>query len=94
MGSTRSPPACCSSQAQEQRSAPLRDLSGLKRRPPALTVEPVNAEPFIEVVEKRVGRVRVESTPSGAEAIVDGRSYGKTPDHDSGPRDRRSQRSS
>ncbi len=46
---------------------------------PALTVEPVNTEPFIEVVEKRVGRVRVESTPSGAEAIVDGKSYGKTP---------------
>ena len=52
---------------------------GPEEKPPALTVEPVNPEPFIEVVEKRVGRVRVESTPSGAEAIVDGKSYGKTP---------------
>jgi len=52
--------------------------SGTEKRP-ALIVEPVNAEPFIEVVEKRVGRVRVESTPSGAEASIDGRSYGKTP---------------
>jgi len=47
--------------------------------PPPLTVEPVEVEPFIEVVEKRVGRLQVESTPSGAEALVDGRSYGKTP---------------
>ena len=52
---------------------------GPEEKPPALTVEPVNADPFIEVVDKRVGRVRVESTPTGAEAIVDGRSYGKTP---------------
>ena len=47
--------------------------------PPALTVEPVEIEPFIQVVEKRVGRLLVESTPSGAEAVVDGRSYGRTP---------------
>ncbi len=48
-------------------------------KPPALTVEPVEIEPFIEVVVKRVGRLQVESTPSGAEAVIDGRSYGKTP---------------
>jgi hypothetical protein len=47
---------------------------------PKLTVEPiVEAQPFSEVVKKRVGALRVESTPAGAEAIVDGRSYGKTP---------------
>jgi hypothetical protein len=48
-------------------------------KPPALTVEPVEIEPFIEIVEKRLGSLRVDSTPSGAEAVVDGRSYGKTP---------------
>ena len=52
---------------------------GPEEKAPALTVEPVNTEPFIEVVDKRVGRLRVESTPSGAEAIVDGKAYGKTP---------------
>jgi CheY-like chemotaxis protein len=52
---------------------------GPEEKPPALTVEPVNTEPFIEVVDKRLGRLRVESTPAGAEAIVNGRSYGKTP---------------
>jgi hypothetical protein len=47
---------------------------------PALTVEPVKIdEPFVEVIERRVGRLKLESTPSGAEAIVDGKSYGKTP---------------
>ena len=46
---------------------------------PALIVQPVEPEPFIEVVEQRVGSLKVESTPDGAEAIVDGRSYGKTP---------------
>jgi hypothetical protein len=46
---------------------------------PVLTVQPVEVEQFIEVVEKRVGRLKVESTPPGAEAIVDGRSYGPTP---------------
>ena len=46
---------------------------------PALIVQPVNPDPFIEVVEQRVGALKVESTPDGAEAIVDGRRYGKTP---------------
>jgi PEGA domain len=46
---------------------------------PALIVQPVNPEPFIEVVEQRVGSLKVESTPDGAEASVDGRRYGKTP---------------
>ena len=46
---------------------------------PALIVQPVNPDPFIEVVEQRVGSLKVESTPEGAEAIVDGHSYGKTP---------------
>ena len=46
---------------------------------PELVVERVNPDPFIEVVEQRVGSLKVESTPEGAEAIVDGRSYGKTP---------------
>jgi hypothetical protein len=44
-----------------------------------LIVQPVDPDPFIEVVEQRVGSLKVESTPDGAEAIVDGRSYGKTP---------------
>ena len=35
--------------------------------------------PFIEVVEKRVGQLKIDSTPAGAEAIVDGKSYGRTP---------------
>jgi hypothetical protein len=52
---------------------------GPAAKPPALTVEPVEIEPFIEVVEKRLGSLQVESTPSGAEAAVDGKSYGKTP---------------
>ena len=34
--------------------------------------------PFIEVVEKRVG-AQDRSTPPGAEAILDGKSYGRTP---------------
>jgi hypothetical protein len=46
---------------------------------PALIVQPVNPEPFIEVVEQRVGSLKIESTPEGAEAVVDGRSYGSTP---------------
>ena len=46
---------------------------------PALIVQPVNPDPFIEVVEQRVGSLKVESTPAGAEAIVDGKSFGKTP---------------
>jgi hypothetical protein len=46
---------------------------------PALIVQPVNQQPFIEVVEQRVGSLKVESTPDGAEATVDGRRYGKTP---------------
>ena len=39
---------------------------------PALIVQPVNPDPFIEVVEQRVGSLKIESTPDGAEAIVDG----------------------
>jgi hypothetical protein len=54
-------------------------LVGPSPEPPALTVAPLEAEPFIEVVEKRVGRLQIETTPAGAEAIVDGRRYGKTP---------------
>ena len=46
---------------------------------PKLVVEAVNPDPFIEVVEQRVGSLKIESTPEGAEAIIDGRSYGKTP---------------
>ncbi|RPI53947.1 MAG: PEGA domain-containing protein [Acidobacteria bacterium] len=47
---------------------------------PALTVVPVKEEaPFIEMIEKRVGKLQLDSTPSGAEAILDGKSYGRTP---------------
>jgi hypothetical protein len=47
---------------------------------PGLVVTPLKEDlPFIEVVERRVGKLRVDSTPSGAEAILDGKSYGKTP---------------
>jgi len=42
-------------------------------------VKRVNPDPFIEVVEQRVGSLKIESTPEGAEAIVDGKRYGKTP---------------
>jgi hypothetical protein len=42
-------------------------------------VKRVNPDPFIEVVEQRVGSLKIESTPEGAEAIVDGKKYGKTP---------------
>lgn len=56
---------------------------------PALIVERVDPEPFIEVVEQRVGSLKIDTTPEGAEAIVDGRSYGTTPltipDLDVGP---------
>ena len=47
---------------------------------PALTVQAMHEEtPFIEVVEKRVGQLNVKSTPAGAEAILDGKKYGRTP---------------
>lgn len=47
---------------------------------PKLTVQALDIEkPFIEVVEERVGSLKVESTPAGAEAVVDGKSYGATP---------------
>ncbi len=47
---------------------------------PRTVVQPMHQEPpFIEVVEKRVGRLQLNSTPPGAEAIVDGKRYGKTP---------------
>jgi hypothetical protein len=47
---------------------------------PALVVQPLQEEtPFIEVVEKRVGKLQLDSIPTGAEAILDGKSYGKTP---------------
>ena len=47
---------------------------------PALVVQPLEEQtPFVEMVEKRVGRLQLDTTPSGAEAILDGKSYGKTP---------------
>ena len=47
---------------------------------PALTVQAMQEEtPFIEVVEKRVGSLNVKSTPPGADAILDGKRYGRTP---------------
>jgi hypothetical protein len=47
---------------------------------PTAVVQPMHQEPaFIEVVEKRVGQLKVDSTPSGAEAILGGKSYGRTP---------------
>jgi hypothetical protein len=46
---------------------------------PTKIVQRVNPDPFVEVVEQRAGSLKIESTPEGAEAIVDGRSYGKTP---------------
>jgi hypothetical protein len=47
---------------------------------PVLTVQAMQEEPpFIEVVEKRVGQLKIDSTPSGAEAILGGKSYGRTP---------------
>ena len=47
---------------------------------PRLVVQPLQEEtPFIEVVERRVGKLQLDSTPSGAEAILDGKSYGRTP---------------
>ena len=46
---------------------------------PALVVERVNPDPFIEVVEQRVGSLKIDSTPEGAEVIVDGKNHGTTP---------------
>jgi hypothetical protein len=46
---------------------------------PALTVQPVEPEPFIEVVEQRVGSLKVESIPEGADVFVDDKRHGKTP---------------
>ena len=46
---------------------------------PALIVQPVDNDPFIEVVEQRVGSLKIESIPEGAEVIVDNKSHGKTP---------------
>jgi hypothetical protein len=46
---------------------------------PKQVVKRVNPDPFIEVVEQRVGSLKIESTPDGAEAILDGKKYGKTP---------------
>jgi hypothetical protein len=47
---------------------------------PSVVVQPLQEEvPFIEVVEKRVGQLQLDSIPPGAEAIVDGKSFGKTP---------------
>jgi hypothetical protein len=51
-----------------------------KEDKPTAVVQPMQQEPaFIEVVEKRVGQLKIESTPSGAEAILAGKSYGRTP---------------
>jgi hypothetical protein len=48
--------------------------------PPVATVEPVEVAAFVEpVAAKKVGSIQIESTPAGAEAFVDGRSYGVTP---------------
>ncbi len=46
---------------------------------PALTVQPVAPDPFIEVVEQRVGSLKVESIPEGADVFVDDKRHGKTP---------------
>jgi hypothetical protein len=47
---------------------------------PVATVQPMHEEtPFIEVVEKRVGQLKIDSTPSGAEVILGGKGYGRTP---------------
>ena len=46
---------------------------------PSRVVQRVNPDPFVEVVEHRAGSLKVESTPEGAEAIIDGKSYGTTP---------------
>lgn len=46
---------------------------------PALTVQPVDADPFIEVVEQRVGSLKVSSIPEGADVFIDDRRHGKTP---------------
>jgi hypothetical protein len=46
----------------------------------APTVEPVEKiATFSEVAATKVGSMQVESIPAGAEAVVDGRSYGPTP---------------
>ena len=71
------------SPAPERQSAPSRrTVTGLVTpdEKPERVVQRVNPEPFIEVVEQRVGSLKIDSTPEGAEAIsIDGRSYGKTP---------------
>ena len=46
---------------------------------PALTVQPVDPDPFIEVVEQRVGSLKIESIPEGADVFVDDKRHGKTP---------------
>jgi hypothetical protein len=46
---------------------------------PALTVQAVDPEPFIEVVEQRVGSLKIESIPEGAEVLIDDKSHGRTP---------------
>jgi hypothetical protein len=46
---------------------------------PVLTVQPVDPDPFIEVVEQRVGSLKVESIPEGAEVFVDEKRHGTTP---------------
>jgi hypothetical protein len=47
---------------------------------PMVTVQPMQEEPpFIEVVERKVGQLKIDSTPTGAEVVVGGKSYGRTP---------------
>ena len=47
---------------------------------PSLKVEPADKiEPLVETIAKPVGTLQVESTPVGAEVIVDGKSYGAAP---------------
>jgi hypothetical protein len=55
-------------------------LLAREEKKPQAIVEPLPEQPpFIEMIERRVGKLELSSTPSGAEAIVDGKSYGKTP---------------
>src|SRR5204863_5458285 len=45
--------------------------------PPAHVVEPVEEKRVVP--EKKTGSLKVTSTPSGAQLLIDGRSYGQTP---------------
>ena len=78
-GHCRSPHACSSSRTREPRSAPWRDSSGRKRGR-LLTVQAMHrSRPLSRSSRKESGSLNVKSTPSGAEAILDGKNYGRTP---------------